>query len=172
MAKKTKTGSQAKGRSKARKSADRQVQDGVKPEAVAVQPRGGQTVYTEAIAEKILERLMYGEGLNTICKAHGMPAESTVRLWVIDDREGFAAKYTRARGIGMDAAADRLRERAKQAAGLDAAGVSAVALEINTEKWYLSKIAPKTYGDKLDLTSGGKSLARTRVIRPGNGAER
>lgn len=103
--------------------------------------------------------------MNTICRSEGMPPESTVRQWVKDDREGFSAKYERVRAIGMDAAADKLRELAKSAVGLDAAGVSAIALQVNTEKWYLSKIAPKQYGDKLDVTTNGKDL-NSRVMDP------
>jgi hypothetical protein len=132
---------------------------------------GRLSKYTDEVAEIILERLMYGEGLNTICRAEGIPPESTVREWVVDDREGFAAKYARAREIGMDAAADRLRDLARTAKGEDAAGVSAVALMVNTEKWYLSKIAPKKYGEKLDVTSDGKAMPTVTIVRPSKDGE-
>lgn len=98
----------------------------------------------------ILERLSQGESLNAICKTEGFPAESTVRAWAIDQPE-FGAKYARAREMGMDARADRLRGLARKALGMKAEGVQAMRLIIDTEKWYLSKIAPKKYGDKLDL---------------------
>lgn len=32
-------------------------------------------------------------------------------------------------------------------------------LRLDARKWFTSKIAPKIYGDKLDLTSGGDSLS-------------
>jgi hypothetical protein len=32
-------------------------------------------------------------------------------------------------------------------------------IRIDTRKWLLSKLMAKTYGDKLDLTSGGEALA-------------
>ena len=32
-------------------------------------------------------------------------------------------------------------------------------IRIDTRKWLLSKLLPKTYGDKLDVTSGGEALA-------------
>lgn len=32
-------------------------------------------------------------------------------------------------------------------------------VRIDTMRWLLSKLIPKTYGDKLDVTSGGEALA-------------
>lgn len=40
----------------------------------------------------------------------------------------------------------------------DNARVQARRLQVDTRKWYLSKVLPKLYGDKLDLTSGGEKL--------------
>jgi hypothetical protein len=31
-------------------------------------------------------------------------------------------------------------------------------LRVDTRKWYLSKVLPKKFGDKLDVTSDGKAL--------------
>jgi hypothetical protein len=31
-------------------------------------------------------------------------------------------------------------------------------LRVDTRKWYLSKVLPKKFGEKLDLTSDGKAL--------------
>lgn len=112
--------------------------------------------FSDDIANTILTRLAEGEGLNDICKDEGMPAESTVRDWVKDDHEGFGAKYARARDLGVDCRADNLRNLANMALGLPNEGVAAVRLMVDTEKWYLSKIAPKRYGDKLDVTIDDK----------------
>ena len=37
-------------------------------------------------------------------------------------------------------------------------------LRVDTRKWYLSKIVPKKYGEKLDLTSKGEKLPITGMI--------
>jgi hypothetical protein len=113
--------------------------------------KGRPTEYTEALARRIIIRLADGEGLNKICKPISMPAESMVREWVIDDVGGFAAKYARGRDIGLDVRAERLGQTASSAQGKDGAGVQAVRLMVDTEKWYLSKLAPKRYGDRLNL---------------------
>lgn len=122
-----------------------------KPEPKKAEPKkkGRPVTYSPEIAAAICARIADGEGLRTICKADGMPPEATVRHWVTDDHNGFAAQYTRARQIGLDSRADSLRDISLTALGCDAAGVNAVRLIIETEKWYLSKIAPKQYGDRI-----------------------
>jgi hypothetical protein len=48
-------------------------------------------VYTPELGHEICRRLLEGETLRAICQDSNMPAESTVRLWVLDDVGGFAA---------------------------------------------------------------------------------
>src|SRR3569623_2592571 len=69
---------------------------------------GRPSTYTADVARRICERLATGESLTSICKDDDMPPAPTVRLWALDDREGFAADYTRARDLGLDAMADEL----------------------------------------------------------------
>lgn len=106
--------------------------------------RGRPSDFTQEIADAICARLSAGESLNRICKDEGYPSESTVRGWVVDDREGFSAKYTRARDIGLDVVADQVFDIADH-------GTDAVRdrLRFDARRWYLSKLAPKRYGDKL-----------------------
>src|SRR5258708_1363452 len=56
--------------------------------------------YTAEIAERLLSQLAGGRSLGAVCRDQGMPPRSTVLQWVTDDREGFAARYRRARTIG------------------------------------------------------------------------
>jgi hypothetical protein len=131
--------------------------------------RGNQSVYSNAKADAILARLAAGESLLSICKDDGMPAESTVRLWVIDDRHGFAAKYIRARDMGLDHVADSIieisdevgvktveRDGEEVGVEFDATAVARNRLRVDARKWYLSKIAPKRYGEKQQVEHSGK----------------
>jgi hypothetical protein len=68
------------------------------------------TCYTEASAERVLQELLTGRSLRDVCGDPGMPRESTVRNWVADNREGFAARYRHARKVGDKAMADRKLE--------------------------------------------------------------
>jgi len=112
----------------------------------------------------ICERLAQGESLRSICLTDESPAESTVRGWVIDDREGFSAQYTRARDIGLDCRADRIEERIDSIED-----VSRARLIFDHERWYLSKLAPKRYGDKVQTEHSGEvTVARIErhIVRP------
>lgn len=98
-----------------------------------------------------------------------MPPASTVRWWYIDDVNGFAAQYARARDAGLDEMADELldladkcREGVKRTVKGDGTVeevtgdmVDRARLQVDARKWYLSKLAPKRYGDKLDLNHSG-----------------
>jgi hypothetical protein len=59
------------------------------------------TIYTAELAERVLQGLLNGRPLRDICLDDGMPAASTVRLWVSVDRDGFAGRYRRARASGQ-----------------------------------------------------------------------
>lgn len=44
--------------------------------------------------------------------------------------------------------------------------VQAYRLKIDNLKWIASKLKPKTYGDKLDITSNGNDITREILITP------
>lgn len=106
--------------------------------------RGRPSLYTPEIAAKICDALADGQSLRKICKDESMPSEAAVRRWVVEDYEGFAAQYTRARDIGLDCVADEVFEIAD-----DGADHQRDRLRFDARRWYLSKLAPKRYGDKI-----------------------
>jgi hypothetical protein len=128
--------------------------------------RGRPTIYTVDLAEQICTELCTGRTLNDVCRDDGMPAESTVRKWAQEDREGFSARYRLAREIGYHAMADEILDIADDARNdwvarrkangegepmLDHEHVSRAKLRIDVRRWLLSKALPKIYGDRLDL---------------------
>ncbi len=126
-----------------------------------------ESLYTPQLASLICERMARGESLRSICAAEDMPDESTVRLWAVTDRDGFATQYAHAREAQMDALAEDILAIADDSAGdirVDADGheapnhelVQRARLRVDTRKWIMSKIAPKRYGDKItqELTGG------------------
>jgi len=106
--------------------------------------RGRPSKYTPEVADIILKGVSEGLSLRKVCEPDDMPSEASVRQWVIDDKEGFSAHYTRARDIGLDCRADALVEAAKEAKD-----ASLGRLSFDADRWYLSKLAPKRYGDKI-----------------------
>lgn len=119
--------------------------------------RGRPSKYTPEVAETILKGVSEGLSLRKVCEPDDMPSEATVRRWVIDDTEGFSAHYTRSRDIGLDCRADALVEAAKEAKD-----ASLGRLSFDADRWYLSKLAPKRYGDKIAHVGGDKDDAPIR----------
>lgn len=130
--------------------------------------RGRPSVYSEEVANEICARLATGESLRAICRSEGMPAESTVRGWVIDNNNGFSAQYARARDLGLDCMADELLEiadtpqigvKTKRADGktevTEGDMIEHRRLQVDSRKWFLSKLAPKRYGDKVTQEISG-----------------
>ena len=111
--------------------------------------RGRPSLYTPEIAEAICTGVAEGLSLRKVCEPDDMPSEAAVRRWVIDDHEGFAAQYTRSRDIGLDCRADALVEEAKAAKDAPLG-----RLAFDADRWYLSKLAPKRYGDKIAHVGG------------------
>ncbi|PAY07176.1 hypothetical protein CK489_15360 [Bradyrhizobium sp. UFLA03-84] len=140
---------------------------------------GRPTTYTEEIAKVILQRLTEGQTLRAVCRDEALPAESTVRTWALEDREGFAVRYRAAREIGYHTMADEVLELAddgrndwieQQGEGdqktykLNGEHVQRSRLRFDARRWLLSKALPKIYGDKLEL-AGDKDAPLTVVIR-------
>lgn len=130
-------------------------------------PRGGQTTYTEEVAARVCELVASGLTLRAACREPGMPPESTVREWVLDDREGFAARYARARELLLEVWADETVEISDESKGdtiTDDYGkertnhevVNRSRLRVDTRKWLLSKLKPGQYGDRSTVKIEGQ----------------
>ena len=120
--------------------------------------------YSAKIAGEILSRLSDGESLRSICREEGMPAARSVLRWAEDDVQGFRARYERARVFQAHALFDEMLETAGSAqsvatgapgTGEASAKVQAVKLKVDAIKWYIARVAPKCYGDKVALEHSG-----------------
>lgn len=116
---------------------------------------GRPSKYTQALADEITDRLAKGESLRAICRDDGMPDEKAVRVWAIEDREGFYPQYTRAREIQAHHLFDQTLEIADDGTNdtyedgeVRQDVLARSKLRIDTRKWYLSKVLPKVYSDK------------------------
>jgi len=111
----------------------------------------------------ICARLAEGESLRSICADATMPAACTVREWILADLHHFAARYARARDKGLDNMADECLVIADSATAEDA---QARRLSVDTRKWYLSKLAPKRYGDQQPAAGGVGGVQINLVVLP------
>ncbi|MGA4534894.1 DNA packaging protein [Citrobacter braakii] len=127
--------------------------------------KGGRpSDYTEELAELICLRLAEGESLRSVCRDDGMPSKQAVLRWLARN-EQFRAQYVRAKEEGAEAIAEEMFDIADdgtndwmekldkdgEAIGYQLNGehVQRSKLRIDTRKWYLSKILPKKYGDRI-----------------------
>lgn len=121
--------------------------------------------YMEFIWPIILYELESGMSLREVLRHKDMPSRPTVYSWV-DSNPAMADQYTRATKIRADMLVEEIIEIADSP-------LEGVVTEINdgktkvtrsdmlghrrtqidTRKWAASKMNPKKYGDKLDLSS-------------------
>lgn len=127
--------------------------------------RGRPTDFTQSLVDEICNRLATGESLRSVCRDEKMPCGQTIFNW-FRTQKGFVEQYARAKQESADALAeeivdiadDSLKESKTGDAKRAGAKVQAMRLRVDTRKWIMSKMKPKKYGDKLDLTSDGKVL--------------
>lgn len=126
---------------------------------------GRPSGYSEAITAAICAMLMSGKSLRTICATPGMPGKFAVLEWLGKYPE-FASQYARAREIQADTLADEIVDISDDGtndymadkdgvAAYNAEAVQRSRLRVDARKWFASKLAPKKYGEKLDLNHGG-----------------
>lgn len=135
------------------------------------------------IVNQVCGRILSGGAVRNIMKDSELPDFSTLLEWVSVD-EVKSKQYSRAmelRGellfeemidICDDGSNDWMERfnREGEVVGWQVNGehVQRSKLRVDTRKWYLSKLNPKKFGDKTDLTSGGEKL-QTTIIHLGNG---
>ena len=127
---------------------------------------GRPTTYNQKTATKLCQKLAMGMSLRKACEGdESMPALSTVFAWMHNNEE-FQKQYARAKEEGADAMFEEINDIADETIQVIKSGAEkksgayaqAQRLRVDTRKWYMSKVKPKKYGDKLDLTSDGKAL--------------
>lgn len=128
---------------------------------------------TPETVEYVLAQLADGDSLRKAC-ANAQVPPSTFLGWVEAD-EQLAEQYAAARARGADLEFDRLNEAAAEMppsndkGQVDLGWVAWKRMQIDTMKWTLSKKRPERYGDRIDLTTGGKALGLAINIDLGKG---
>jgi hypothetical protein len=152
---------------------------------------GAPSKFTGKLANEICRRLATGESLRAICRSEGMPNRDTVNEWVANDIKGFSVQYARARDKGLDMMADETLAIADDGENdwmasndpdnpgykFNGEHYQRSRLRVDTRKWYLSKLAPKRYGEKLTAEFTGKDgepLAGITInlVKAGSDSER
>jgi hypothetical protein len=123
-----------------------------------------------AIMDSIMAQLETGRSLVQVCKDPGMPDRETVSRWMRDE-PGYAAKYAYARAMQADTLFSEMADvEAKVQSGTMDSHAARVVLD--SMRWRASKLAPKVYGDRLDVQvsdtrisiSGALAAAQARLV--------
>ena len=130
----------------------------------------------DEIALQILDSMAGGKSMRQSCLNAGIGA-STWLDWCAADRD-LDERYARARLSLLDAMVDQIITLADSPVAVldtgatDPGLVRQRQLQIDARRWILSKLAPRIYGDKLDVSvsdtrisiSGALAAAQARLI--------
>jgi hypothetical protein len=117
----------------------------------------------------VLSGMRNGLSAFKACEAAGL-SQSTFNLWVNEDAE-LAAEYARAREDLIERIANEVIELSDADVGMqpdgkkDWAAVQKHKLQVDTRKWLLSKLAPKKYGEKIEVSGDPVNPLVQRIER-------
>ncbi len=125
-----------------------------------------------SIINTVCDNIEKGLSLRKALLLDGMPNRNTFYEW-IDNDETKLNQYARATEIRADLIFEDILHIADdtskdhQTVDLDGVEITSVnneviqrsRLRVDSRKWILSKMQPKKYGDKLDVTSGNEKLS-------------
>jgi hypothetical protein len=118
--------------------------------------RAGGHSFSDELAASICAMLAEGKSLRRVLKEPGMPAMSTVFVW-LQNYPSFTEQYARAKEESADALADDIIDLAERVERGEV-DPNAARVSLDAKKWSASKLKPKKYGDKVDLTTNGKDM--------------
>lgn len=101
----------------------------------------------DEIAPRVMARVARGQLVKAACSREGIPTR-TFREWISQDPR-LRAEFDRARVDQAHALAEESLRIADSNVG-DMAQVQRNRLRVDTRKWYVSKIAPAVFGDRVE----------------------
>ena len=128
----------------------------------------------ESIFNEIIKQISEGKSLRAVLRQSDMPDSKTFYKW-IDDEKDKSLQYVRAcneRSDGIfddlltiaDATEDDIIMSEDGKVVTNHNVIQRDRLRVDARKWALSKMNPKKYGDKVDVTSGGGKIKNESVI--------
>lgn len=122
------------------------VLDGTTAKVNLDKPRGWKHIgCTDEKFEQFITRLTAGESMNKICRDPEMPHWFDIWKYMSSDPEAHA-KYAQARAAAAQVMAQEAIDDAVKGSGDPARD----RLAFEARRWYVSKIAPKWFGDRVE----------------------
>jgi hypothetical protein len=132
--------------------------------------------FSPELFDNVCAEIAKGLSLRTICSSPEMPERSTIYLWLRTKPE-LVNQYARAKEDSADALIEDMQDIADDATN-DFMTVkkgdaeyeienkewsNRSKLRVETRKWIASKLKPKKYGEKFDVTSDYKKIESLSV---------
>ena len=137
---------------------------------------GAPSKKTQTICDAICEGIATGKSSRAMCIELEI-SQPTLWKWLNEDEE-FSKQYARAKELGHDYMAEEIidiaddsghdiQKRDDGSTYVDNEAVQRSRLRVDARKWYLSKLAPKKYGDKatVELQGGDPEKPITQSIK-------
>lgn len=116
-----------------------------------------------------------GLSLRKAIEPRDMPSSQTFYKWLEEDEEK-SKQYTYVCARRADFLADEILEIADESNAdawvgddgttrIDGQAVQRSKLMVDTRKWLMSKMHPKKYGNKVDVTSDGKQIKQVPAVK-------
>ena len=120
---------------------------------------GRPKIYTDdnPVWQYLIDRITGGRSLSSVLREDDMPVLQTVQLKLERD-EKYRAAYEKAVQDRADRLADEIMELADETMPPELQGPGASAwvqqkrLQVDARKWVASKLKPRVYGDRLDVS--------------------
>lgn len=134
--------------------------------------QGRPSAFSQEIADRLCAEISTtSKSLKTICKDENMPSAVTIFAW-LRTNEAFLNQYTRAKEEQADLMIEEMIDIADDGSNdymtitkgdleyevENKELVNRSRLRVDTRKWIASKLKPKKYGDKLDITTDNKPI--------------
>lgn len=129
----------------------------------------------DKIFNYVCSEIEKGRALRNVLKDDKMPSTSTFYEW-LDNDDVKSKQYARATSVRADIIFDDILSIADENTNdtyINDNGIEVVnndviqrsRLRIDSRKWVLSKLNPKKYGDKTDITSGGEKITTPQEVK-------
>jgi hypothetical protein len=133
---------------------------------------GRPSEFTQEAADLICEEIAKGRSLRVICADDGaefdrLPHERTVYRWLeAEENDAFRQQYARAREAQADGKFEQTWDIAQTAT---TESVQVARLQIDVLKWQSGKLAPKKYGEAVQMkhTDGDGGPLTVVINKPG-----
>lgn len=144
-------------------------------ESMSTRKTGRPSAFTQALGDRICQKITEGLSLRKICKLEGIPSTTSVFRW-LDANPAFREQYALSKQAQAEHYANEIVEIADErptcmvpdpdggvSERVDNAGVNRNRLRVDARKWVAAKLLPKKYGEFRQVEHSGTITLETLI---------